>query len=125
MENRKLTSTNYENEQALLQCPVTYTLSLIGGRWKAAIIWQLTEGPVRFGRLKGRVGKVSDRMLAKQLKELQADGLVERHSYPEVPPRVEYALTARGRSLEPVLEAILKWGLANQGRAIEPAGRQA
>lgn len=115
MEIRKVTSTNYENEQKLLQCPVTYTLSLIGGRWKAAIIWQLTGGPVRFGQLKGKVGKVSDRMLAKQLRELQADGLVERQPYSEVPPRVEYALTERGRSLQPVLEEILKWGLAHQG----------
>ncbi|MEQ8705514.1 MAG: helix-turn-helix domain-containing protein [Phaeodactylibacter sp.] len=115
MEERKVTSTNYENEQKLLQCPVTYTLSMIGGRWKAAIIWQLSDGPVRFGNLRDRVGKVSDRMLVKQLRELQADGLVRRESYPEVPPRVEYALTEKGRSLEPVLDAILNWGLTNTG----------
>jgi DNA-binding HxlR family transcriptional regulator len=115
MEERKVTSTNYENEQELLQCPVTYTLSMIGGRWKAAIIWQLSEGPVRFGTLRDRVGKVSDRMLSKQLGELQEDGLVCRDAYPEVPPRVEYRLTEKGQSLEPVLEEILKWGLANRG----------
>ncbi|MCI4648117.1 helix-turn-helix domain-containing protein [Phaeodactylibacter sp.] len=115
MEERKVTSTNYENEQELLQCPVTYTLSMIGGRWKAAIIWQLTQGPVRFGTLRDRVGKVSDRMLSKQLGELQEDGLVAREAYSEVPPRVEYRLTEKGQSLEPVLEEILKWGLANRG----------
>ena len=114
MEERKVTSTNYENEQELLQCPVTYTLSMIGGRWKAAIIWQPTQGPVRFGTLRDRVGKVSDRMLPKQLGELQEDGLVAREAYSEVPPRVEYRLTEKGQSLEPVLEEILKWGLANR-----------
>lgn len=115
MEERKVTSTNYENEQELLQCPVTYTLSMIGGRWKAAIIWQLSEGPVRFGVLRDRVGRVSDRMLSKQLQELQTDGLVRRESYPEVPPRVEYRLTKKGQSLQPVLEEVLKWGIANRG----------
>lgn len=114
MEERKVTSTNFENEQLLMECPVTYTLSVIGGRWKAAIIWRLTDGPVRFGALRDLIGKVSDRMLAKQLRELQDAGLVNRRAYSEVPPRVEYELTQRGRSLEPVLDEILKWGLANR-----------
>lgn len=111
MENRKRTSTNYQNEQQLNRCPVSFTLSMIGGRWKAAIIWKLSEGPLRFGQLRAAVGKVSDRMLAKQLGEMQEDGLVARQAYAEVPPRVEYALTRRGRSLEPVLQAVLQWGL--------------
>jgi len=112
MENRKQTSTNYQNEQRLNQCPVSFTLSMIGGRWKAAIIWKLSEGPLRFGQLREAVGGVSDRMLAKQLKEMQEDGLIARRAYAEVPPRVEYELTVKGKSLEPVLEAILKWGLS-------------
>jgi len=111
MENRKQTSTNYQNEQQLNRCPVSFTLSIIGGRWKAAIIWKLSEGPLRFGQLRTAVGKVSDRMLAKQLGEMQEDGLVMRRAYAEVPPRVEYALTEKGKSLEPVLQSVLKWGL--------------
>lgn len=116
MENRKLTSTNYQNEQRLNRCPVSYTLSMIGGRWKAAIIWKLSTGPLRFGELRKAVGEVSDRILAKQLKEMQLDGLVERKAYAEVPPRVEYSLTAKGRSLEPVLQAVLEWGIGQMGK---------
>ena len=88
--------------------------SVIGGRWKASIIWKLSEGSLRFGELRDQVGGVSDRILTKQLKEMQADGLIGRRLYPEVPPRVEYFLTEKGRSLEPVLQAILRWGLQHR-----------
>jgi len=115
MEGRKVSSTNYQNEQQLNRCPVSFTLSLIGGRWKAAIIWKLSEGNLRFSQLREQVGGVSDRILTKQLKEMQEDGLVGRRSYKEVPPRVEYFLTEKGRSLEPVLQAILRWGMEHIG----------
>jgi len=110
-----VSSTNYQNEQQLNRCPVSFTLSLIGGRWKAAIIWKLSEGNLRFSQLREQVGGVSDRILTKQLKEMQEDGLVGRRSYKEVPPRVEYFLTEKGRSLEPVLQAILRWGMEHIG----------
>lgn len=91
---------------------------MIGGRWKAAIMWKLSEGPQRFGQLREKVGGVSDRMLTKQLKEMQEDGLIARRAFAEVPPRVEYALTEKGKSLGPVLQSILKWGLAHMEREV-------
>lgn len=114
MEHRKKSSTNYRNEQQLMQCPVTYTLSVIGGRWKAAIIWKLSQRAMRFGELREAVGGISDRMLAKQLGELRDDGLVSRELLEEAPRKTVYELTEQGRSLEPVLDAILKWGLSAQ-----------
>lgn len=118
--DRKETSTNFENEQQLKRCPVSYTMGFIGGRWKTAIIQQLLHGPVRFGQIREGIGLISDRMLTKQLKEMQADGLVERRAHAQQPRRVDYALTAKGRSLQPILEAMLSWGLEHMpGREVE------
>jgi DNA-binding HxlR family transcriptional regulator len=119
MEGRKVSSTNYQNEQQLNRCPVSFTLSLIGGRWKAAIIWKLSAGNLRFSQLRAQIGGISDRILTKQLKEMQSDGLIGRQAYQEVPPRVEYYLTEKGRSLEPLLQAILAWGLQHMGQGEE------
>jgi DNA-binding HxlR family transcriptional regulator len=109
---RKMNSTNAVNEQQILQsCGMAYTLSLVGGRWKPAILWALVNnGILRYGQLRKIVVGVSERVLATQLKELESDGLVERMAYAEVPPRVEYKLTPRGQTMEPLLHSISTWG---------------
>ena len=91
-------------------CPVEAALLVIGGKWKALIIWQLKDGTLRFTQLMDHLPMVSPRMLTKQLRELEDDGVVLREIFPEVPPRVEYSLTGLGKSVIPVLEALCRWG---------------
>ena len=99
-----------------------YTLSLIGGKYKMSILYLLSENKVmRHNELKRRIGTVSFKTLSVMLKEMEADGLVQRREYPQVPPKVEYALTDRGRSLIPVLDLMCAWG----EKAMEAAGRRA
>jgi len=97
--------------QPVVACPVRAVLDVIGGKWKILILWQLTGGACRYSDLNRRIPEVSERMLVKQLGELVDDGLVARTQYPEVPPRVEYALTERGASLKPLLSQLAEWGL--------------
>lgn len=93
------------------ECVVDATLDLIGGKWKGMIVYQLLASePRRFNALKRDVGSVTQRMLTKQLRELEDDGLVSRTVYAEVPPRVEYRLTEAGRRLAPVVSALKAWG---------------
>ncbi len=96
-------------------CSVEATISLIGGKWKCVILFHLLEGTVRFNELRRRVPGVTQRMLTNQLRELEDDGLIERKVYPEVPPKVEYSLSSRGRSLESVFMALKLWGDTNIG----------
>lgn len=92
-------------------CPVEYTLSIVGGKWKGAILFHLMgTDRLRFNELRRRLTKITQRMLTLQLRELEEAGLVLRVVHPEVPPRVEYSLTRRGRSLEPVIRALEAWG---------------
>lgn len=91
-------------------CPVEAALGLIGGKWKGVALYHLLGGTLRFNELRRRLPKVTQRMLTKQLRELEADGLLLRQVYAEVPPRVEYRLSPRGRSLEPVILALKAWG---------------
>jgi DNA-binding HxlR family transcriptional regulator len=91
-------------------CHVERTLGVIGGRWKAAVLHQLSLGTRRFGELQRLLPNVTQRMLTLQLRELEAAGLVERKVYAEVPPRVEYSVTPWGESLRPVLRAMCEWG---------------
>ena len=101
-------------------CPVETTLSLIGGKYKALILWHLSAGTLRVSQLQKAV-TATPRMLTLQLRELETDGLITRTVYPEVPPRVEYAMTDLGRSLMPILTAIRDWGTEYlRGRDIEP-----
>ncbi|MEM7709479.1 MAG: helix-turn-helix domain-containing protein [Pseudomonadota bacterium] len=93
-------------------CPVEAALELIGQKWKGIALWHLSHGTLRFTQLKRAAGTVTQRMLTKQLRELEADGLVRRTVHAEVPPRVEYALTERGRTLVPILTALRDWGQA-------------
>lgn len=91
-------------------CPVLYTLDLIGGKWKIPIVAQLQGGTKRFKDLVNGIEGITPRMLAKELKDLEANGLVSRKAYAEVPPRVEYSITESGRLLKPVVAEIKKWG---------------
>jgi DNA-binding HxlR family transcriptional regulator len=97
-------------------CPVEATLDLIDGKWKGIILFHLLGGTLRFNELKRRLSKITQRMLTRQLRELEQVGVVNRTIFAEVPPRVEYALTAHGRSLEPVIRALWTWGDAYLAR---------
>ena len=91
-------------------CPVETTLLLIGDKWKVLILRDLMPGTKRFGELKKSIGSVSQKVLTAQLRDMEDKGLVHREVYAEVPPRVEYSLTALGRSLKPILSAMENWG---------------
>jgi DNA-binding HxlR family transcriptional regulator len=92
-------------------CPLESTLDVIAGRWKLIILYHLFDGTRRFGVLLRLIGGITQRMLSRQLRELEADGVVARRVYPQVPPKVEYSLTPLGRSLKPVLDAMAAWGV--------------
>lgn len=94
-------------------CGLDATLRLIAGKWKPLILYFLLQGPNRYGALKRAVRGVSDKMLIQQLKELEADGVVKRTDYKEVPPRVDYTLTPLGRSLAEALVPLCTWGSEN------------
>jgi len=93
-------------------CDVEATLSVIGGRWKPILVCHLLNGKKRYGELRRLTPNATERMITLQLKELEADGIVNRHAYAEVPPRVEYELTEFGLSLKPILEQMQSWGQA-------------
>ncbi|MDX3927395.1 MAG: helix-turn-helix domain-containing protein [Shinella sp.] len=94
-------------------CPVESTLSFLDGKWKGVILYHLLEGTLRFNELRRKLPSVTQRMLTKQLRELEEAGIIARTVYPVVPPRVEYDLTAAGRSLEPIILALAEWGKEN------------
>ncbi|WP_106767536.1 winged helix-turn-helix transcriptional regulator [Paenibacillus faecalis] len=95
--------------------PFGYTMSVIGGKWKMVIIYLLAENqPIRFNELKRQIGAITFKTLSSQLKELEADGLVKRKEYPQVPPKVEYSLTDKAETLLPVLEELCEWGVKNK-----------
>lgn len=98
-------------------CAVEAALGFIDGKWKGVVLYHLLQGTHRFNELRRLIPNVTQRMLTNQLRELEADGLIAREVYPQVPPKVEYSLTARGRSLEPVIAALKAWGDKN----IDPA----
>ena len=91
-------------------CPVEATLELIGGKYKALILWHLSAGKLRFSELRSRVSSATPKMLTQQLRELERQQLVHREVYPVIPPKVEYSLTETGKSLMPILVAIRDWG---------------
>ena len=96
--------------EATNYCPVSATLDLIGGKYKALIIWQLSEKTMRFSQLHKMIPGATPKMLTQQLREMEAQKLIHREVYPVVPPKVEYSLTDLGKSLMPVLVAMRDWG---------------
>ena len=99
-----------EKESINLNCPVAATLQLIGGKYKALLLWHLSGKVLRFNELRRLVPEATAKMLTQQLRELERDSLITRTVYPVVPPKVEYALTERGESLFPILQAMYVWG---------------
>lgn len=91
-------------------CPVEATLELIGGKYKALILWHLSEGKLRFSELRKLITKATPKMLTQQLRELEAQKLIHREVFPIIPPKVEYSLTELGQSLMPILVAMRDWG---------------
>ncbi|GAA5234905.1 helix-turn-helix transcriptional regulator [Verticiella sediminum] len=107
-------------------CSVEATLKLIGGKWKGVILYRLlTEEVLRFNALRRLLPNITQRMLTNQLRELEADGLLARKIYPEVPPKVEYRLTDYGRTLAPVIQALKQWGDVHIENGVEWAENQA
>jgi len=97
-------------------CPVTFCLAKIGGKWKPLLIHLIRNDVNRFGKLHQTIGGISKQMLTKQLRELEADGILSRKVYPEVPPRVEYTVTTYGESFFPVVDSMQKWGQKQMGQ---------
>lgn len=91
-------------------CPVSITLDLIGGKYKALILWHLSDGKLRFSELRKAITGATPKMLTQQLRELEAQALIHREVYPVIPPKVEYSLTTLGESLLPVLISMRDWG---------------
>ncbi len=91
-------------------CPITLTMSVIGGKWKPIILWVIRGKAKRFSEIKRSIPEVSQKMLTQQLRELEMDGIVHREVYPVVPPKVEYSATEYGRTLYPILDAMSRWG---------------
>lgn len=104
-----------------VNCPVEATLELIGGKYKALILWHLSEGKLRFSQLREQIQGITPKMLTQQLRELEASTLVHREVFPVVPPKVEYSLTDLGRSMMPLLVAMRDWGVEYlRSKAMEP-----
>nr|WP_305793999.1 helix-turn-helix domain-containing protein [Gilliamella sp. A7] len=120
MKNNPINTTCCGKEhQPITCCPVDATINMIGGKYKSLILWKLmTETTLRFSQLQKEIPTATPKILTQQLRELEANGLINRHVYPVVPPKVEYSLTNFGKSIKPVLESMYIWGsdyLNNQG----------
>jgi DNA-binding HxlR family transcriptional regulator len=114
----------HDPADAALPCPIELVLDVMGGKWKAVILYRLSDRVVRFSALKRELCRITQRTLTQQLRELEADGMISRHVYAEVPPRVEYAMTAKGQSLIPALNGLRIWSEAHL--PVEPtAAREA
>jgi DNA-binding HxlR family transcriptional regulator len=100
----KVTTGNVQN------CPVTATMSVIGGKWKLLILYMIYNDINRFGKMGMMLKDISKQMLTTQLRELENDGIIERKIYPEIPPRVEYSFTEKGKTLLPIIDLMKEWG---------------
>lgn len=97
-------------ETVKYNCPVDATISKIGGKYKAVILYHLKEDTLRYSEIKRKISAITDKMLAQQLKELESDNLIVKTVYPVVPPRTEYRMSEFGKTLIPILDAMCKWG---------------
>lgn len=103
--------------RSLTDTPFGYTLSMLGGKWRLVILYWLVEyEAIRFNELQRKIGTITYKTLSMELKELQADGLIIRKEYPQIPPKVEYSLSDKGRSLLPIMERMCQWGIENSGK---------
>ncbi|MGH1539680.1 MAG: winged helix-turn-helix transcriptional regulator [Arenicella sp.] len=102
-----------EQRNHTTDCGVEATLEILGGKWKGVILYQLRDELKRFNQLKRLLPKITQRMLTRQLRELEHDGLIHREVYPQVPPKVEYSLTDSGKSLIPIIMLLKDWGDSN------------
>lgn len=91
-------------------CPIEATIQLIGGKYKAIILWHLMNKTLRYNEIRKKIPNITDKMLAQQLRELEKDKLINRVVYPVVPPKTEYSLTNFGKTLSPILDAMCDWG---------------
>ncbi len=105
-----------------IRCPLEYGLDVFGGKWKSRILCVLSDGQLRYSELRGEMADVTDAALAMALKDLAGSGLVERRQYEEIPPRVEYLLTDKGRSVIPVLQHICQWAGLYYRKGAEGSG---
>lgn len=106
-------------------CPVTATLGVIGGKWKPIILWLLNGQTRRFSEIKRNLPAITQKMLTQQLRELEQDGIIHREIYAQVPPKVEYSLTPKGRTLGPILEQMAQWGTTHLQELAETEARLA
>lgn len=115
-------------EDILPDCPVATTVLMIGSKWKLLVMRNLMQRPWRFNELQKSIEGISQKALTETLRSMEADGIVLRTAYPEVPPRVEYSLTELGRSMQPIIKSMELWGLAYQeqsrGSAADCDGRR-
>ncbi|WP_225725893.1 MULTISPECIES: helix-turn-helix domain-containing protein [unclassified Nocardia] len=95
-------------------CGMSLAIDVVGGKWKMHLMWVLGSGPVRFGQIRKLLQGVSEKVLAENLRQLEASGIVHREIYPEIPPRVEYSLTPLGRELAEALRPLEEWGDKNR-----------
>ncbi|KKQ26396.1 MAG: binding protein [Candidatus Woesebacteria bacterium GW2011_GWA1_37_8] len=102
--------TNFTVRNKSYNCYIAFTLGFIGGKWKTLILWNLIDSKKRFGELRKIIPDCSQRMLTRQLRELEQDGIVARKIYKQIPPKVEYSLTPEGKTLTPILRLACNWG---------------
>lgn len=108
------------NMQPKYNCSITYTLSVVGGKWKWIILWLLYKDRVkRYGEIKKDMQSITHKTLSQQLKELELNSLINRKEYHQIPPKVEYSLTKKGETLIPILELMYNWGDINKPSSID------
>jgi DNA-binding HxlR family transcriptional regulator len=110
-----------QRHQTYTCCPLEAALDVMGSKWKATILFRLLDGTRRFNELRRLMPNVTQRMLTIQLRELEADGMIRRKVFPEVPPKVEYSLSELGRTLEPLLRELYQWGQTHIQRRLPGA----
>ncbi len=110
MVEKKIVEKKYQSAN---ECPIAASIDVIGGKWKPIIIWLLMQESRRFGELHRSIPGIALKVLSRHLKELESDGIVNRKAFAEVPPRVEYSLTVKGRSLTDIMKALANWSNEN------------
>ena len=103
--------------RSLTDTPFGYTLSMIGGKWRLVILyWLVEDETIRFNELQRKIGTITYKTLSTELKSMESDGLIIRKEYPQIPPKVEYSLSDKGRSLLPIMERMCQWGTEHSGK---------